>query len=207
MGECTVFLIEDEELVAAQLSDLLSSQGWQVRAFRTVREFEVPTERSGPACLVLEAVQPDGQGPAVQRQLAEAGADLPMVFIARRADVREAVEVMRCGACDFLLKPLRHDEMLNAVQRALQHDHESMNRRAQLNELRRRENQLTARERAVLAGVVHGKLNKQVAAELAVAEGTVKVYRRRLMQKMGAVSLADLVRMVDRLESATRCCQ
>jgi FixJ family two-component response regulator len=159
---------------------------------------------SGPACLVLEAALLDGPGLDLQRQLAAAGAELPMVFIARRPDIHTAVEVMRRGACDFLLKPLRAPELLGAVGRALEHDREARAKRAELAALLQREGRLTARERQVFAQIMNGKLNKQVAAELGVAVGTVKVYRHRLMKKMCATSLTELVRMADRI-SPRRC--
>jgi FixJ family two-component response regulator len=199
----TVFIIDDDSASASQLCGLFADQGWRVLAFHTGKDFLLAPRPSGPACLVIEAALPDGPGAAVQRQLTGAGINLPIVFIARSADLRAAVEVMRRGARDFLLKPLHERELLDSVANALQDDGKSKAKRAELLELLRRESKLTARERAVLAQIVNGRLNKQVAAELALAEGTVKVYRRRLMKKMGAVSLADLVRIADRISAAT----
>jgi FixJ family two-component response regulator len=195
----TVFIIDDDTVTASKISGLIASQGWRVFAFRTVREFLKSQRPSGPACLVLEAALSDGRGLDLQRRLATVGGELPIVFIARRADVRAAVEVMRRGVCDLLLMPLHDRELLDAVGRALEHDREAKAKRAELAELLQRESRLTARERAVFARIVDGKLNKQVAAELTVAEGTVKVYRHRLMKKMGAASFTELVRMADRL--------
>ena len=200
----TVFIIDDDSVVASQISGLITRQGWRVITFRTGQEFLTAQKPPGPACLVLEATLPDGPGLDLQRQLVALGAELPMVFIARRADIDVALEVMRHGASDFLLKPLRERELLDAVGRALEHDRDARAKRAELARLLQRESRLTTRERAVLAQIVNGKLNKQVAAELGIAVGTVKVFRRRLMKKMGARSLAELVRMADRMLASRR---
>jgi FixJ family two-component response regulator len=167
-----------------------------------VQQLCIPPRPAGPACLVVEGSLPLAQCLELQQRLAGALVELPVVFIARDPDVRVAVEVMKRGAHDFLLKPLHEQELLDAVRHALDHDRAAMRQRLALEELAGREGRLTPRERAVLARIVEGKLNKQVAAELALAEGTVKVYRRRLMQKLGATSLADLVRITERLAAA-----
>ena len=171
--------------------------------FRFHRDFLAGKRPDAPACLVLDVRLPDASGLELQRDLAEAGVQIPIIFITGHADVPMTVQAMKAGAVEFLTKPFRGQELLDAIQQAIAKDRVAWNQRAQMVELRSRYDTLTAREKEVLKLVAAGLLNKQIGAELGASELTIKTHRGRVMEKMRAESLADLVRMAEKLGTSS----
>jgi FixJ family two-component response regulator len=180
----------------------MSSVGLQVQTFASAREFMGSKLPDAPGCLVLDVRLPGQSGLEFQRTLAESGMDLPVVFITGHGDVPMSVRAMKAGAVDFLIKPFRDQDLLDAVHAAIQRDRAQRQHVIGLADLEERYRALTERERDIMALVVVGRLNKQIASELGLAEVTVKAHRSQLMHKMGAKSLPELVRMADRLGGA-----
>jgi FixJ family two-component response regulator len=199
-SEPIVFVVDDDASVREAVKKLISSVGLRVETFGSTREFLDGKRPDSPACLVLDVRLPDASGLELQHALAEAGVQIPIIFITGHADVPMTVRAMKAGAVEFLTKPFRGQELLDAIQVAIARDRVARNEQGQIKELRSRYETLTAREKEVLALVVSGLLNKQVGAELGASELTVKTHRGRVMQKMQAESLADLVRMYERLK-------
>jgi len=200
-----VFVVDDDASVRDAVKKLLASVGLRVETFGSAREFLAAKRPEAPSCLVLDVRLPELSGLEFQRDLAKAGVHIPIIFISGHADVPVTVRAMKAGAVEFLTKPFRGQELLEAIQEAIARDRAASSERAQMSELRGRYDTLTAREKEVLTLVVSGLLNKQVGAELGTSELTIKTHRGRVMQKMGADSLADLVRMAERLKpSASR---
>jgi len=197
--EALVFVVDDDASLRASLQDLLESVGLRVAACASAQEFLRCPPPAGPSCLVLDVRLPGLSGLELQQRLAEADLAMPIIFITGHGDIPMSVQAMKAGAVEFLTKPFRDQALLDAVQQALARDRTARAQRAQGEELRRRYRALTPRERDVLARVVTGLLNKQIAAELGTSEAAVKVHRQHVMAKMGAGSLAALVRMADRL--------
>src|SRR5262244_2237424 len=195
----TVFVVDDDAAVREALQSLLRSVGLRVTTFASAREFLTSQHPEAPACLVLDVRLPGLSGLDLQRELAAAEIDLPIIFITGHGDIPMTVRAMKAGAVEFLTKPFRDQDLLDAIAQALDRDRAARARRAGLAELRERHEQLTPREREVMDLVVSGLLNKQIAAALGVSEITIKVHRGQVMQKMGAESVADLVRMADKL--------
>ena len=198
MKECApvVFIVDDDEAVRSSLRLLLKSVGLVPSALASAREFLDKYDAAQPGCLVLDVRMPEMSGLELQEQLNLKGAVLPVIFITGHGDVPMAVEAMQAGACDFLQKPFRDQDLIDRIQRALDKDRTN---RAALNErtlIRERLQSLTPREREVLAMVTSGKANKIMAADLGVSQRTVEIHRARVMEKMSAASLAQLVRMV-----------
>jgi FixJ family two-component response regulator len=197
-----VFVIDDDASVRDAVKRLIASVGLRVETFGSTREFLAAKRPDAPACLVLDVRLPDVSGLEFQRDLAALDFQIPIIFITGHADIPMTVRAMKAGAVEFLTKPFRGQELLDAVQEAIAKDRAAWSERAQMAELRGRYDTLTPREKEVLKLVASGLLNKQVGAELGTSELTVKTHRGRVMEKMGADSLADLVRMSERLNSS-----
>jgi FixJ family two-component response regulator len=196
----TVFVVDDDVSVRDALKNLFRSVGLEVKTFDTAQEFLAGGEPDAPACLVLDVRLPGLSGLDLQRELAKAGFEIPIVFITGHADIPMSVRAMKAGAVEFLTKPFRDQDLLDAVQEAISRDREARENRKQVDQLRARYEALTAREREVMALVVQGLLNKQIAARLGATDATVKLHRGRVMHKMEAQSLADLIRMAEKLD-------
>jgi FixJ family two-component response regulator len=196
----TIYLVDDDASVRRALTRLIRSSGYQVESFASAREFlEKGLLRDGPACLVLDIRMPGLSGIDLQGELLKTETILPIVFITGRGDIPTSVKAMKAGAVDFLPKPVKDKELLMAIEQALARAAREHSERDELEELRRRAETLTPRELEVMALVVSGKLNKQIAFELGTVEKTIKVHRARVMEKMGAASLAELVRRAEKL--------
>jgi len=198
-AEALVFVVDDDAPMRESLQNLLRSVGLRVEAFASAQEFLHSTRPDVPSCLVLDVRLPGLSGLELQQRLAEGDRAMPIIFITGHGDIPMTVQAMKAGAVEFLSKPFRDQALLDAIQQALARDRAAHEQRAQSEELRRRYRSLTPRERDVLALVVTGLLNKQIAGELGTSEASVKVHRQHVMAKMGAGSLAELVRMADRL--------
>jgi FixJ family two-component response regulator len=194
-----VFVVDDDPAVLRSLARLLRSAGLESLTFSSPDEFLRLVGPGAAGCLILDLAMPGLDGLALQRELTARGTELPVVFLTGQGDIRKSVEAMKNGASDFLTKPVDDDVLLDAVRGALESGRATRKSRLELSGIRERLASLTAREREVLDGVVAGRLNKQVAADLGITEKTVKVHRRRVMDKMEAASLADLVHLADRL--------
>jgi FixJ family two-component response regulator len=201
-GAGVVFVVEDDASLCEALSSLLRAVGWQVLAFASAAAFLECKRPDTPGCLVLDVRLPGASGLELQRTLAARGDLLPVIFMTGHGDIPMSVQAMKAGALEFLPKPFREDELLDAIAAALRHDGAARTERGELAELQRRFDSLSAREREVMVLVLKGLLNKQAGAALGISEVTVKVHRRRVMEKTGAQSLPELVRMAQRLEPA-----
>ncbi len=195
----TVFVVDDDPSVLKGLSRLLRSAGWQEVTYDSPDAFLRQYDPAAPGCLVLDVAMPGVDGLELQRRLVDAGCPLPIVFITGHGDIPTSVRAMRAGALNFLSKPVNDDDLLAAVEEAVETDRVARRAQRDMALVRERLATLTPREREVLEQVVAGKLNKQIAGDLGTVEKTIKVHRARVMEKMGARSLAELARMGERL--------
>ena len=200
----TVFIIDDDRSMRQAVQDLVESVGLRAESFATGGEFLRRGQTSSPSCLVLDVRLPQMSGLDFQNRLTESGTQIPIIFITAHGDVPMSVKALKAGAVEFLTKPFRDQDLLDAIQQALQRDRTAREQQAEILDVHERYQSLTAREREVMTLVVSGLLNKQIASEIGASEGTVKIHRGNLMQKMKAASLIELVRIADKLQPVPR---
>jgi FixJ family two-component response regulator len=200
----TVFVVEDDASVRDAIGNLLESVGIRSQMFGSTAEFVQGKRHEAPGCLVLDIRLPGKNGLDFQEELQKAGVDIPIIFITAHGDIPMTKRAMKAGAIEFLTKPFEKKDLLDAIEHGLERDRVRRQEKAELSSLESRMNQLTLREREVMDLVVSGLINKQIATQLGLSEVTVKIHRGRVMQKMQVASLADLVRIAEKLKSIHR---
>jgi FixJ family two-component response regulator len=198
-SDAIIAIVDDDSSVRKGLERLIRSVGWKTVTFGSAQEFLASARTQAPTCLVLDLQLPGLSGLELQKQMTEAGVETPIVFLTGHGDIPASVKAMKAGAIEFLTKPVDEQDLLNAIQEAIERDRRVRQQRADVRDLRDRYESLTSREQGVMQQVVSGLLNKQIAAELKITEDTVKFHRGHIMRKMRAGSLADLVRMAEAL--------
>ena len=199
-----VFIIDDDRGMRQAIHDLVESVGLSATSFATGEEFLRTKQIGRPSCLVLDIRLPQMSGLDFQRRLAESGVQIPIIFVTAHGDIPMSVKALKSGAVEFLTKPFRDQDLLDAIQQALDRDRIAQEQEIEIHDLHRRSRALTAREHEVMGLVVSGMLNKQIASEIGASEATVKIHRGNVMHKMQAASLVDLVRMADKLKQSPR---
>jgi FixJ family two-component response regulator len=203
-SDAIVAIVDDDASVREGLQSLIRSAGWRVETFVSAQDFLGRRGAEPPSCLILDLQLPGLSGLDLQKQMAEIGLEIPIVFLTGHGNIPASVQAMKAGAVEFLTKPLDEPKLLQAIQEAIESDRRTRQQHAEMRELRERYESLTAREQQVMQEVVSGRLNKQIAAELNITEFTVKIHRGHVMRKMRADSLADLVRMAESLGIRSR---
>jgi FixJ family two-component response regulator len=203
-GVPTVFIIDDDRGMRQAIQDLVESVGLRAESFATGEEFLNTKHIGHPSCLVLDVRLPQMSGLDFQRRLTDIDMRIPIIFITAHGDIPMSVRALKSGAVEFLTKPFRDQDLLDAIQQALQRDRAERDRQAEIHDLQERYGALTAREQQVMALVVSGMLNKQIASEIGASEATVKIHRGNVMRKMKTGSVVDLVRMADKLKLSPR---
>ena len=198
-SKAVIAIVDDDPSVRKGLERLIRSLGWQAETFASAQEFLARPRTVAPSCLVLDLQLPGLSGLDLQKRMSEAGLETPIVFLTGHGNIPASVKAMKAGAVEFLTKPVDEQDLLGAIQEAIERDRRTREEHADKRELKRRYESLTAREQEVMAQVISGLLNKQIAGELKITEDTVKFHRGHIMRKMEADSLADLVRMAENL--------
>ena len=197
-SNATIFIVDDDTSVRTAVKRLIRSLGFVVETFDSAQAFLKHEPHDGPACLLLDIRMPGTSGIELQEQLAEAGVQIPIIFITGHGNIPLSVKAMKAGAVDFIEKPFEDQKLIDAIHAAIAQNKQFITEQAEINELQQRIDSLTPREHEVFMLVVSGMLNKQIAFDLGMSEKTVKVHRARVMHKMTAASLADLVRMAEK---------
>jgi FixJ family two-component response regulator len=198
-SDALIAIVDDDPSVRRGLQRLIRSAGWKAETFASAQEFLARPLADAPSCLVLDLQLPGLSGLHLQQRMAELGLDIPIVFLTGHGNIPASVQAMKAGAIEFLTKPVDEQNLLKAIQEAIERDRRARQQQAEMHDLRRRHESLTAREQEVMQRVISGVLNKQIAGELSITEDTVKFHRGHVMRKMCADSLADLVRMAENL--------
>lgn len=202
-GRATIFVVDDDESVRIALGNLLESVGFDTQLFGSTEQFRGASLPEAPSCLVLDVRFPGANGLDFQQTLGQAGIQIPIIFITAHGDVPMASRALRAGAVEFLMKPFQKDELLSAIHQALERDRVQRAQRKEMSVLQSRFIELTSREREVLELVASGLTNKEIGSQLGISEVTTKMHRGQVMRKMNASSLAELVRMADKLRANT----
>jgi FixJ family two-component response regulator len=200
--EPIVFVVDDDQLFRRSTERLVRSAGLNVQSFTSARDFLKNPRPAGPACLILDVRMPGLNGMDLQRELAQLGIDIPIIFITGHGNIPMSVRAIKAGAVEFLTKPFRSHALLDAIRAAIERDRAALSRRSEIKELRERYERLTPREREVMTLVANGLLNKEVAHQLSTTEATIKFHRAHIMEKMQADSLLDLNRMAEKLKAS-----
>ena len=203
-SDAIIAIVDDDASVREGLQSLIRSAGWRVETFVSAQEFLGRRGAEAPSCLILDLQLPGLSGLDLQKQMAEVGLEIPIIFLTGHGNIPASVQAMKAGAVEFLTKPLDEQKLVDAIQEAIERDRRTRQQHAEIRELRERYESLTAREQQVMQEVVSGLLNKQIAAALGITEFTVKIHRGHVMRKMRADSLPDLVRMAESLGIPSR---